>query len=83
MAETDEVEVDEIKTVARGVVWVVAEDNYGITHSVHIDQNYDVGRVIWGCLGHSQDLNWIVRHNRVRGATTSVTCIDCIARGLP
>lgn len=78
--ETDNKQVE---VVARGVVWAVALGDDGVTHSVHIDQNYDEGRVIWGCRGMSQPLYWIVRRSRLCDAGTPVTCLDCIARGLP
>ena len=78
MAETDEVEV-----VARGIVRAVALGDDGVTHLITIDLNYGTDRVIWGCRGFSQSLEWLVTNNRFLLEGTSITCIDCIARGLP
>lgn len=71
----------EVSVVARGKFWAIGEDASGVTHVVHIDLNYDAQRVIWGCRGWSTSLDEF--RERIRDADIPVTCIDCIARGLP
>ncbi len=73
----------EVEVVAYGMVWAIALGDDGVTHAIRIDRTIEPFRAVWTCRGTMQSLWWLEQRARVCAAGTPITCIDCIAIGVP